>query len=173
MTYPPPTTQQQRALHVQDNKLVHNISVRQSVLESDTSVPNCWCEQWRKTTLIKDSINCCHRHAPSSLALVRPTAYIRRPASQRLLKCQIQECLPSRMSNAPEFDEYCRRDDDTQTRCDMSHPIYDMGGCLQLNSHYKAGRCNLVTGHTAVTNWSSISLSQHNQTGTTKKYIML
>ena len=86
----------------------------------------------RKTTLIRDSINCCHRHSASSLGFVSPTSYIRRPASHRLLKCQLQECLPSRMSYAPECD------DDMQTRCDMSHAIYDMGGCLQLNSHYRA-----------------------------------
>ena len=60
----------------------------------------------RKTTLIRDSINCCHRHEVSSFAPVSLTVNLRRPASQRLLKWQTQEFLTSRMSNAPEFYEF-------------------------------------------------------------------
>ena len=88
----------------------------------------------RKTTLIKDSINCCHRHDVSSLALVRRSCSLSTAP-------QMSNTRMPPISNSPEFDEFCSRDDDMRTPCDMSHPIHDMGGCLQLNSHYKADRC--------------------------------
>ena len=103
MAYPPPTTQQQRLgpYYVQVSKTTTN----------SFTIFHCANQFWRvirarlivgvsdgrKTTLIRDSINCCHRHDVSSLALVSPSVNIRRPASQWLLKCQTRECPPSRI----------------------------------------------------------------------------